>query len=294
MPLHIPGLLTPVLYEPQSALMSVHNACKRRHVSRHGALAGVRLRGAKAVALMAQDSSLSAVDAILETHPALREKLSPADVSSLRVDEASSVQDSANIVHRVVTRAWNIVHCGRSSQRHPSVNIYFDILATHAQLAALGHKHVHRMQMLACMCTCCPSTTVAHVRVRLWLAATSPGALRRCELSSKIHCLTHKWPAERTTSGPAVLAHMQAHPCASATPMADAAFAMCPEATAWLTDFDVRLLRAQEQHSLREQDTLRAAHCCYGRVRTKIWQRIRADVQPLGEGALDERHVCLR
>ena len=87
----------------------------------------MRLKGAKAVALMAQDSSLSAVDAILETQPDLRRKLSPADGSNLRGDEANSVLDTAHLVHTLVKRMSNIVHLGRSSQRKPSACSYHDM-----------------------------------------------------------------------------------------------------------------------------------------------------------------------
>ena len=49
------------------------------------------------MALMQQDSGLSAVDAILRSCSALKRKLSHADVSSVRADEANSVLEAAPV-----------------------------------------------------------------------------------------------------------------------------------------------------------------------------------------------------
>ena len=85
---------------------------------------------------------------------------------------------------------------------------------------------------------------------------------------------------------------MQAHPSGSATPVVDAVLALLPEATAWLTDFDVRLLRAQERHSLSKQDPLRAAHCLWCRVKMRIVDRCQAGVRPRGEGMHNRFCFC--
>ena len=71
--------------------------------------------------------------------------------------------------------------------------------------------------------------------------------------------------------------------------MVDAVLAMFAEEAMWLTSFDVLLLRAQEQHSLRDQDVLRAAHCLWCRIERRIQDRSDADVQPVGEGVRSRR-----
>ena len=88
---------------------------------------GTRLRGATAVALMQQDSGLSAVDAVLRSCSALKRKLSHADVSSLRADEANSVLEAAQLLHRLVLRANSFVYNARSSQRQPSGVVHVEV-----------------------------------------------------------------------------------------------------------------------------------------------------------------------
>ena len=105
--------------------------------------------GATAVALMRQDSSLSAVDAILRSHPALQRKLSPAAVSSLRADEACSVQDRPHMVHRLVRRAKNIVYQDYCPQRRPSAKIPAGVaVATALILQCMPEMRVRRLSAL--------------------------------------------------------------------------------------------------------------------------------------------------
>ena len=90
--------------------------------------------------------------------------------------------------------------------------------------------------------------------------------------------------AERDHYGAAVLAHIEAHPSASATTMADAVLVMFSEGATWLTSFDACLLRAQELHALSQQELQRAAHCLWCRVHLKVRKRSEANVRPVGEG----------